>query len=117
MRAFNPIIVIVFISAMALSATAAAQDNPILEPALEPPPLPSQVQDGEALEPDVTITHGEKETVAEYRLNGHLYMIRVTPKTGYTYYLVDGDGDGNLETRHNELAPGFMVPNWVLLSW
>ncbi len=116
MRVSNKAIALGFASALVLTVSTRAQENQPLEPLLAPPP-PPQVQDAEALEPDVTIIHGKKETVTEYRLNGHLYMIKVTPKKGYSYYLVDGDGDGNLETRHNELAPEFLVPNWVLFSW
>lgn len=91
-----------------------AQDLP---PAAEPPPLPPKVQSGEPLEPDVTIIRKEQETVREYRVNGRLYAVKVQPRNGPAYYLVDADGDGNLETRRNELAPGFLVPSWVIFRW
>jgi len=55
--------------------------------------------------------------ISEFRINGQLYMIRVTPKKGLPYYLVDSDGDGNLETRWNELAPELLIPAWVLKRW
>ncbi len=90
---------------------------PAPPPIPEPPPLPQRVQSGEPLEPDITIIQKKQETVTEYRLNGRLYMIKVTPKRGYPYYLVDADGDGRLETRRDALAPGFLVPAWVLFSW
>ena len=84
----------------------------------EPPPPPPQVQSGEVLEPDVTIIHGERQTVAEYRLNGRLFMVKITPHRGFPpYYLMDADGDGRLETRREELDPGFLVPQWVLFRW
>ena len=44
-------------------------------------------------------------------------MIKVTPKKGLPYFLIDSDGDGNLETRHNDLDPGIAIPSWVLLRW
>lgn len=88
-----------------------------LEPIPEPPPLPERVESGEALEPDVTIIQGERQTVHEYRLNGRLFAIKVTPKNGPTYFLVDADGDGELETRRKELTPDFLIPQWVLFSW
>ena len=80
-----------------------------------PPPMPSEAQEG--LEPEVTIIRKEDRTVEEYRINGELYMIKVTPSKGYPYYLVDADGDGSLETRRNELDPRILVPSWVILRW
>ena len=65
----------------------------------------------------VTIKEGKDEVISEFRINGQLYMIRITPKKGKPYYLVDSDGDGNLETRWNELAPDILIPAWVLLRW
>lgn len=65
----------------------------------------------------VRIKGGEDEVISEFRINGQLYMIRVTPKKGVPYYLVDSDGDGKLETRWNELAPDLLIPSWVLLRW
>lgn len=66
---------------------------------------------------EVTIKDGQDEVISEFRINGQLYMIRITPKKGVPYYLVDSDGDGNLETRWNELAPEILIPSWVLLRW
>jgi hypothetical protein len=86
-------------------------------PVVETPPLPEQVQSGEVLEPEVTILRGEREVVIEYRQGGQLYAVRVVPQVGPPYWLVDGDGDGRLETRYSELAPGFLIPSWVLFSW
>jgi len=48
---------------------------------------------------EVTIEGKKPNIVEELRVNGQLYAIRVTPKHGVPYYLVDSDGDGNLETR------------------
>lgn len=100
----------------ALPLLAAAQNPP--EPTLvEPPPTPAPIQTGEALEPEVTIIPGERETIQEYRVNGMLYMIKVVPSRGPAYFLVDTDGDGNLETRRNNLDPGLLIPRWILLRW
>ena len=66
---------------------------------------------------EVKIKEEKDETISEFRINGQLYMIRITPKKGTPYYLVDSDGDGNLETRWNELAPELLIPAWVLLRW
>lgn len=88
-----------------------------LAPAPEPPDIPQQVQSGEALEPEVTIIQREQETVEEYRINGQLYMIKITPSAGPPYYLIDVKGDGNFERRGNDIVSETYVPQWVLFSW
>ena len=82
-----------------------------------PPPAPAPSDEQEAIEPEVTIIRTEERTVEEYRINGQLYMIKVTPSKGVPYYLVDADGNGDLETQRNELDPKFLVPSWVILRW
>ena len=84
-----------------------------------PPPIPPVVEEGpagEALQPEVTIVPRQGDTIEEYRVNGRLYMIKVTPKKGYPYYLIDSDGDGRLETRRNELDDP-VIPQWILFRW
>jgi len=48
-------------------------------------------------------------------MNGVLYMVKIIPGLGPPYYLIDGDGDGYLESRHNELEPS--VPQWMIYRW
>jgi hypothetical protein len=68
--------------------------------------------------PEVTIRQrGGQGAIEEYRAGGVLYMIKVVPTKGVPYYLVDTDGDGNLETRYNDLQDGMLIPAWVLLRW
>lgn len=70
-----------------------------------PQPLPPKVQD-EQIEPSVTIREEEGRRVEEYRFNGRVYMVKVTPAAGPPYYFVDTDGDGSLETSPDKgLAP------------
>jgi hypothetical protein len=84
-------------------------------------PPPPQVAEGESndarLEPEVRIIERGGERIEEYRLNGELFMIKIIPKMGYPYYLVDVDGDGRLETRRNDLDPDILVPRWTIFSW
>jgi len=84
-----------------------------LEPLPEPPPPPPGVQ---ADEPEVTIRNHGGDRYDEYRLHGQLYMIKITPRIGKPYYLVARDRDGKFE-RHNDLDKGFVIPQWVILSW
>lgn len=66
---------------------------------------------------EVTIQDAKTNTVEELRVNGQLYAIRITPRRGVPYYLVDSDGDGNLETRKNDTDPALLIPAWVIKKW
>lgn len=106
---------LILIAALCSAARAGEQQ---LEPLPdEPPPPPESVHSGEALEPDVTIIQRGEETVEEYRIHGRLYMVKITPSAGPSYYLLDSDGDGKLESRMSDLYSNFVVPSWVILSW
>lgn len=86
---------------------------PALSVAADAPPADA----AGATEPEVTIIQSEGKRVEEYRVNGQLYMIKVTPRKGPPYYIVDTDGDGVLETRRNDLAPDVLTPQWILFRW
>ena len=101
-----------------LCVTAYAEEKPG-EP-LPPPPLPpadapGQNQD-QGLQPEVTIKQRGADVIEEYRVNGRLYMVKITPSKGYPYYLIDTNGDGNFDTRRNELDPP-NVNRWILFRW
>jgi Protein of unknown function (DUF2782) len=97
------------------AAFAMAQDTPKdLEPLPESPAVDDT--DATADEPQVTIKQRGEDTVEEYRVNGRLYMIKVTPKHGVPYYLVDRRGGGQF-TRMDTLDSGFTVPMWVILGF
>ena len=69
-----------------------------------------------ALEPQVTIVRTESETREEYRQNGKLYMVKVTPAFGPDYYLVDQQGDGNFIQQDG--PGGNLTPaTWKVFSW
>lgn len=96
---------------------AADQQPEGLEDIPEPPTLPDPVESGEAIEPEVTIIQRKDATIEEYRINGNLYMVKVTPVVGKPYFLVDRDGDGRLESKVNDIYNDMVVPQWVLFSW
>lgn len=92
-----------------------------------PPPMPPQLEtlpevappaitSDPELEPQVTITRKEGETVEEARINGKLIWIKVTPRHGKPYFLIPDGGDGVL-LRRDSLDPGLRVPLWVLFSF
>ena len=101
----------------AAAPLALADDQSQLEDVPEPPEIPQHLQDGQAIEPEVTIIHKEEAIIEEYRVNGRMYMVKVTPKVGPPYYLIDRDGDGRMEARMSEIYDDFVVPQWVIFSW
>lgn len=105
----------VLLVAFALATVPAlAQNRTDLQPLpATPPPPPDMAPLDAALEPQVTITKREGETVEEHRINGRLYRVKVTPEHGVPYYLVDREGDGNF-TRETMGAPDVSVPMWVI---
>ncbi len=64
-------------------------------------------------EPAVTISTQTDLTIEEFRSNGKLYMIKVTPKIGPPYYLIDDRGDGKF-ARQESLDLGLRPPRWIL---
>jgi hypothetical protein len=88
-----------------------------LSPVPEPPELPMPVQSGETLEPDITIIRKGKKTIQEFRKNGVLYMVKIVPKVGPAYYLIDTDGDGNMDVRKSDLDEGTKINQWKLFEW
>lgn len=78
--------------------------------------LPVQAQEAEP-SGEIIIQGQRASIVEEKRVNGKLYAIKVTPKKGPSYYLVDSDGDGDLETRRNDTDSDLLIPAWVIKQW
>jgi len=94
----------------------AAQQPPKLEPLPEPPPPPPGLAPDPALDPQVTITKQGENKVEEYRVNGKLYAMKVTPPHGVPYILIDESGNGMM-VRRDSLDSGVRVPQWVIHSF
>ena len=67
----------------------------------------------------ITRTAGDHQTregakVEEFRVNGKLYKIRVTPDNGVPYYLIDQRGDGTFTRMDTPGTPQLSVPMWVI---
>ncbi len=101
---------------LGIALPLAAQQPPKLEPLPEPPPPPPGLEPDAALEPQVTITTRGEDKVEEYRVNGRLYAMKVTPRHGVPYFLVDITGDGSM-VRRDSLDSGLRVPQWVIHSF
>ena len=81
-------------------------------------PIPPKVQD-EQVEPTVDIRRDEDDNlIEEYRLDGQVYMVKVTPKHGIPYYYMDDDGDGRLELQERDHATSPVRPvYWKVKEW
>ncbi len=103
---------LLLMSSLAASVDAAEQPHPP-----QSAPSPAQPRETEAggpdQEPEVTITTRTEQTVEEYRIGGRLYMIKITPKHGKPYYLIDDRGDGRF-ARQEGLDQGVRPPRWVI---
>ena len=91
-----------------------APPPPKLEPLPEIPPPPGATDP--ELEPQVTITRKEGQTVEEARVAGRVVWIKVTPPHGRPYFLVP-DRNGETYLRRDSLDTGLSVPLWVLFSF
>ncbi|WP_036266246.1 DUF2782 domain-containing protein [Methylobacillus glycogenes] len=102
--------------ALLLPLIAFAADIPKdLEPLPEAPPPPAGME-GENPEPEVTITKKGADTIEEYRINGELYMMKVTPATGVPYYLTKDDQNAGWARSEGVGAP-ISIPKWVLFRF
>ncbi len=68
-------------------------------------------------EPQVTTRTEPGETVQEYRIHNKLYMMKVTPKHGKPYVLMDQKGDGTFTRMDQTVQPDLHVPQWVLMEF
>ena len=67
-------------------------------------------------EPKITIVEDKDKdaTLQIYQVNGQIYGIRVVPKQGVPYNLVDPNGEGNFV---RDAADRILVPEWVLMRF
>ena len=91
-------------------ANDAAADKGVPIPAKKPPPP------GDEGAPTVTIRAGENgDRVEEYRQNGQIFMVKITPKHGPAYYLYDDNHNGRLDRSD---ADGHLSPVYfTLYEW
>lgn len=125
----QPIKTILFLCAICFTSSVSAQAN---NPLTNPPPLPElpdlappdltpseepELPDlgmDSSLEPEITIRKGEKGTVEEYRIGGQLYMIKVIPRIGKPFYLLNKRSPVGEPHRGDLEGYGVNVPMWEL---
>jgi hypothetical protein len=99
--------ILVFV-ALAGNVFAQAPPPPVLEPLPEAPARADDPADAAS----VRIPVREGDTIEEIRDGGEVVMLKVTPKEGAPYYLVETAGGG--WTRRNSLDDGIRVPMWPI---
>ena len=73
-------------------------------------PFAAMAEDAPAADPDVTIRQDGDKTIQEFRQNGFLYAIKITPKNGKPYFLVRADGSEGNFIRSDQ--PDMLIPSW-----
>jgi hypothetical protein len=102
-----------YFAALACLSMSVYAVQPVKSTKADAPPTPAMTADDSLDEPQVTIIKQTEQTIEEYRANGILYMIKITPKNGTSYYMVDDRGDGKF-ARQESLDTGLRVPRWVI---
>ena len=98
------------LSLLLVAPAAFAEDVPIPEKIPSPP--------SEHTEPTVSIRTGDNgDVVEEYSQGGTIYMVRVTPKGGVAYTLMDSNGDGKLDKDDAEDAGGVSPVYYTIYEW
>ena len=91
--------------------------KPLTPDTSEDVPIPPKIQE-EQIEPTVRIIEEEDRLIEEYRRNGQVYMVKVTPSVGPPYYYIDTDGDGKLELDPDQRALNPVLPvHWKIAEW
>ncbi len=78
-------------------------------------PLSVMAEDAPSAEPDVTIRQDGDKKIEEFRQNGFLYAIKITPKGMPPYFLVRSDGSQGNFIRSDQ--PDMLIPAWKIFSW
>jgi hypothetical protein len=79
------------------------------------PLMVQAADDTPSADPDVTIRQDGDKTIQEYRQNGFLYAIKITPKHGKPYFLVRADGTDDNFIRSDQ--PDMLIPAWKIFEW
>ncbi|RLA00581.1 MAG: DUF2782 domain-containing protein [Gammaproteobacteria bacterium] len=110
-------IILLFIS----SATIAAEqevDKIKAEKTKKPVQEAPKVKQGYVPQSEITISESKDTLIKEYRIEGKLRAIKVTPKNGMpAYYLVDREGNGEFVKLGPDMGPEIQGPQWILFEW
>ncbi|MCU7958696.1 MAG: DUF2782 domain-containing protein [gamma proteobacterium symbiont of Bathyaustriella thionipta] len=116
MKHLSVVIFVLFFSTFSFAEEIPQDPLPELEPGPAAPPPPPVIESGQPLEPEVTIITTEHETIEQYSVDGKIRMVKITPKNGPAYYLVDSDGDGQLDVSKDSIYNA-STNMWEILTW
>ena len=105
------------IALIPLLLALAAQDAAPAAPA-ESVPIPPKVEAPAPKEAPPTVAIRVEENgdrIEEYSQNGKIYMVKVTPERGPSYYLMDTDGNGRL--NRDDRDPRVQPVHWTIYEW
>jgi hypothetical protein len=71
----------------------------------------------EVLEPEVTIEEFSNRTEEAYWVNQRRAAVKISPKHGAPYYIVDPDADGTYEMRRGGPDIDSKPSMWKVLQW
>jgi hypothetical protein len=100
---------------LAAAETPQAKTPPADLQPLEDIPPPAITNDQNADEPQITIIKKKGETIEEYRINGQLYMMKVTPAHGVPYYMHKEDQNGGW-LMDGPTQP-MSIPKWTIFRF
>jgi hypothetical protein len=91
-----------------------AEETQILDEII---PSSSSFESNYTDEPEITITKDGASTIEEYRINGQLYMLKVTPDGDFPPYYLYKENLGGIWHRVNGIDEPLIVPQWVVLEF
>jgi hypothetical protein len=101
------------ILALAAFSLAQAQTPPPPTAPPEEAELPEKVPPPDEEPPTVTIRRVDGDIVEEYRKGGRLFMVRVTPRRGIPYTLLDTTGTGRFDRGDGPVRPVY----YTIYEW
>ena len=67
--------------------------------------------------PDIVVSDFPNRTEEAYWQDNRPVAIKITPKSGAPYYIVDPDGDSEFEMRRGGTDIDVKPNNWKVLAW
>ena len=107
--------VLLFAATSAYAQSGARPLPPGALPLVDAPP-PPPLTDRDTTAQVTTRVEGD-QVIEEHRVNGKVHTMRVTPKHGRPYVLMDNKGDGTNSRLDQTLDQQVRAPQWVLAEF
>ena len=110
------VIAILLATASAAYAQSGARPLPPGSVPLQDAPPPPPLSETAPVADVTTRTEGD-QVIEEHRIKGRLFMMKVRPRHGKAYVLMDNKGDGTFTRLEQTLDQQIRAPQWVLLEF